>query len=409
MLYSQLFGKTLRESPKDEIALNARLLIRAGFIYKEMAGVYVFLPLGLRVISKLTQIIKEEMDSIKAQQITLSALQNLGNWQITGRDKNFDALFKIQSRYGYEYALGPTHEEELTPLVKSFVSSYKDLPLYLYQIQTKFRDEKRAKGGLLRGREFLMKDLYSFHSSKEDLDQFYITVQKAYEVIFNRVGIKAIKTQASGGAFSDFSDEYQVISDAGEDEIIYCPGGDFSSNTEIAKVSEGKQCDLGHGSLLKAKSIEVGNIFHLNTKFSDAFGLTFKDKMGKEQKVWMGCYGMGISRLMGTIVEVCNDKKGIVWPEAVSPYAVYLISIGKDDYADDLYRQLLASGIEILYDDRKVPVGEKFADADLLGFPVRLVVSVKTEEKVEWKDRSSQKIQLLDKEEIIKKLKGTVS
>ena len=421
MRYSKLFGNTIKEAPKDEVSVNAKLLARAGFIRKEVAGVYNYLPLGLRVIEKISNIVREEMNAIGGQELLLSAFQNKESWEKTGRWNSFDALFKVKSRFEHEYPLGPTQEEVIVPLVKQFVSSYKDLPLAVYQIQTKFRDEKRAKSGILRGREFLMKDLYSFHADEKEFKSFYEKAKRAYKKVFERVGLDAIETQASGGAFSKFSHEYQVITDTGEDEIIYCPGGDFSSNVEISPVKEGKQCDLGHGPLKRAKAIEVGNIFPLGTKFSDAFGLTYKNKEGQDTSVIMGCYGIGITRLMGAIVEVHHDEKGIAWPESVAPYQAHLIEISNIKYqisnkseirnpksetrGDQVYEILQQSGVGVLYDDREgVSAGEKFADADLIGIPVRLVVSKKTGDKIEWKKRSDQKTELLSLDEAIKRL-----
>lgn len=402
MRYSRLFGKSTKNVSADEVSVNAQLLTRGGFIRREVAGVYNFLPLGLRVLSKISNIIRDEMNKTGAQELELSSIQNKQSWVKTNRWDSFDALFKLESRYDQEYGLGPTHEEVLTPLVSQFISSYKDLPLFVYQIQTKFRDEARAKSGILRGREFLMKDLYSFHTDEDDFQNYYEIMKKTYMQVFKRVGLKAIETEASGGAFSEFSHEYQVITESGEDEIIYCPGGDFSQNTEICKVTEGKQCDLGHGPLQKAKAIEVGNIFPLGTKFSDAFDLNYKDSEGNEKKVVMGCYGIGVSRLMGTIVEVHNDDKGIVWPESVAPYAVYLV--GLSETAEKVYEELEKAGVEVLYDDRDASAGQKFADADLLGIPVRLVVSQKTSGKVEWKNRNSDETSHLSVEEVIKRL-----
>lgn len=410
MRYSRLFGKTIRDDPKDEVSTNARLLIQGGFIRKELAGVYNFLPLGLLVLNKISDIVREEMNAAEGQELLLSSLQNKSNWEKTGRWNSFDALFKVKSRFDTEYALGPTHEEVLVPLAKQFISSYRDLPLSIYQIQTKFRDEERAKSGILRGREFLMKDLYSFHTDEDDFNKYYEIMKKAYKKVYKRCGLNAIETQAGGGAFSKFSHEYQIITEAGEDEIIYCPGGDFSINAEISPVKEGKQCDLGHGPLKKAKTIEVGNIFPLKTRFSEAFNLTYKDKNGKEKLVVMGCYGIGISRLMGAIVEVHNDGKGIKWPESVSPYQAHVLCIKYEvssikKKSDEVYRQLENSGIEVLYDDREnVSVGEKFADADLIGIPVRLVVSDKTKDRVEWKKREGQKTELIAISEAIRRL-----
>lgn len=407
MLYSKLFGKTIKETPKDEESMNAKLLIRGGFIRKEMAGVYNFLPLGLRVLNKISNIIREEMNAVGGQELLLSSLQKKESWEITGRWKEFDALFKLTSQFEKEYALGPTHEEVLVPIVSGLVSSYKDLPIYLYQIQNKFRDEARAKAGLLRGREFLMKDFYSFHTDEKDLMDYYEKMKIAYSKVFKRVSLSAIEVRAAGGTFSKFSDEYQVICESGEDEIIYCPGGDFAENTEISEVKEGKQCDLGHGPLKRVKTIEVGNIFQLKDKYSKPFNLKFKDKDGKEKYVMMGCYGIGVSRLMGTIVEVNHDEKGMKWPASVAPFDVHLIALGNTkEKADRVYKELEKVGVEVLYDEREAAAGEKFADADLIGIPVRLVVSEKTQDKTEFKKRDEEKTELLSPEEIIKKVIG---
>lgn len=395
MRYSKLFGKTVKDVPADEVAINAKLLIQAGFIRREVAGVYNLLPLGFRVLNKISQIVREEMDSTGAQELLLSSLQNKESWLKTKRWETFDALFKLKSRHDHEYGLGPSHEEVLVPLVGQFISSYKDLPLSLYQIQTKFRDEARAKSGILRGREFLMKDLYSFHTTEVDFEEYYKLMRKTYMQTFKKLGLDAIETEASGGAFSEFSHEYQVLTEAGEDEIIYCPGGDFSANTEVAKVKEGKECDLGHGKLQKAKAIEVGNIFPLKTKFSDAFSLTFKNEAGEEVPVIMGCYGIGITRLMGTIVEVHHDDNGIVWPENVAPFTVHLLDLGSES-ADDVYSALQKHNVEVLFDDRDVRAGEKFADADLIGLPYRFVVSSKAGDgMVEVKKRTEEKSEVM--------------
>lgn len=410
MRYSKLFGKTRKDAPKDEIATNSKLLFRGGFIRREVAGVYNYLPLGLRVIEKICDIVRDEMNIIGGQELLLSSLQNKDSWEKTGRWKSFDALFKLTSILNSQYPLGPTHEEVIVPIAKQFISSYKDLPFSVYQIQTKFRDEKRAKSGILRGREFLMKDLYSFHADEKDFNNYYEGAKKAYKKVFERMGLKAIETQAGGGVFSKISHEYQVIAENGEDEIIYCPGGDFSSNAEVSPVKEGKQCDLGHGPLERVRTIEVGNIFPLGTKFSDAFGLTYKNKDGKDLPVIMGCYGIGITRLIGAIVEVHHDDKGIVWPSSVSPYAANLVTINKQQLttnkADDVYNKLTKAGVEVLYDDREdVSAGEKFADCDLIGIPVRLVVSDRTKDKIEWKNRNEDKAELLGIESVIKRLK----
>ncbi|MBI2049398.1 hypothetical protein HYT32_00580 [Candidatus Roizmanbacteria bacterium] len=415
MRYSKLFGRTIKDAPSDEDAINAKLLTRAGFIRREVSGVYNYLPLGLRVIEKISGIIREEMNAIGGQELLLSSLQNKESWEKTGRWNGFDALFKLTSILDNQYPLGPTHEEVVVPLAKQFVNSYKDLPKAVYQIQTKFRDEKRAKSGILRGREFLMKDLYSFHTDEDDFNKFYESAKIAYKKVFKRMDLLAIETQASGGTFSKISHEYQVITDSGEDEIIYCKGGDFSANADISPVKEGKECDLGHGPLKKAKAIEVGNIFPLGTKFSQAFNLTYKNKEGKEKMVIMGCYGIGITRLMGAVVEVHHDDKGIVWPESVAPYQAHVVSIKYEVLSikkktDMLYQKLKEAGVEVLFDDREdVSAGQKFADADLIGVPIRLVVSQKTGDKIEWKERKETKSELLGLEEVYKRLKSSKS
>ena len=411
MRYSQLFGKTKRQDPKDEVSKNAKFLIRAGFVSKEVSGVYNFLPMGLRVINKISQIVREEMDKVGGQEILLSALQNSQSWQKTGRWKSFDALFKVKSQYDQEYALGPTHEEVLVPIAREYVKSYRDLPISLYQIQTKFRDEPRAKSGLLRGREFLMKDLYSFHTDEADMLKYYEIMKGVYRKVFGRLGLEAIETKAAGGTFSEFSHEYQVVCQNGEDEIVYCPKGDYSENVEIATAKDGQPCELGHGPLKKVKTIEVGNIFPLKDKFSKAFGLTYKDKSGKDKFAQMGCYGIGISRLMGAIVEVYNDDKGIIWPKTVSPFDVHLVHIedpGTETWAKETYEKLTNAGIEVLWDDREdISAGEKFADADLIGIPIRLVVSKKVGKgKVEIKERSEQKPKLVPLDRVISQLKS---
>ncbi|MFC1595040.1 proline--tRNA ligase [Patescibacteria group bacterium] len=407
MLQSKLFGKIFHKDPKDETSINAKLLIRGGFISKEMSGVYNFLPLGLKILNKITDIVRDEMEKAGGHELLMSALQNKANWETTGRWDTFDALFKIKSRHKSEYALGPTHEEVLVPIAKQFINSYKDLPKYIFQIQTKFRDEVRAKSGILRGREFLMKDLYSFHTDKDDADQYYKRMKKAYVAVFKKCGLEAIETEASGGAFCDFSHEYQVLTADGEDIIFYCENKDFAQNSEISKLKEGEKCQKCNGKILKGKSIEVGNIFPLKDRFSKAFGLTFKDQDGKEKNVMMGCYGIGISRLMGSVVEVHHDDKGIIWPENIAPFCTHLICLSEDpkakNYAKKLYKKLLDSGADVLYDDRNgKSAGERFADSDILGIPFRVVISDKTmkESKVEVKQRKDKNGKLISEKEL---------
>jgi len=403
MKFSQLFTKTIKEAPADEAAINAKLLIRGGFITKVMAGVYEYMPLGLRVLNKINGIIREEMDSVGGQEIFMSVLQNKENWNTTGRwESAKDVMYQFKDDAGKEYGLGFTHEEPLTATAGHFINSYKDLPKAVYQIQTKFRNEARAKSGLLRGREFLMKDLYSFHTSQEDLDPYYEKVASAYERIFDRAGVKAIRTFASGGLFSKYSDEFQVVADVGED-VIYMNGKDNRAvNKEV--YTDEVLADLGwdKSSLVEKSSVEVGNIFKLGTKFSEPLGLKFTDEKGELKPVVMASYGIGPGRLMGTVVEVSHDDKGIIWPESIAPFRVHLVSLGKNTEAEVVYNDLISKGIEVLYDDREdKSAGEKFADADLIGCPWRLVVSEKTAGKIELKKRFGKDAKLVSIAELL--------
>lgn len=402
MKYSELLIRTRRESGKDVESINADLLTRGNFIDQVMAGAYTYLPLGHRVLKKIENIIREEMDGIGGQELLMPALHPAENWKKTGRWESMDDLFRFTSYYSKnDYALGATHEEIITPLAKKYISSYKDLPLYLYQIQDKFRDEKRAKAGLLRGREFLMKDLYSFHTSEEDLDRYYEEAKNAYKRIYDRTGIgdKTYVTFASGGSFSKYSHEFQTESTSGEDTIYLCKKCQLAVNKEILKDQD-KCPECGSKELSEIKAIEVGNIFKLGTKYSAPFELTFADENDKKQPVIMGCYGIGLGRLMGTIVEVCHDDKGIVWPKYVAPYQVALVSLGDESIkkeAEKLYKDMMARGVEVLWDDRDESTGSKLYDADLLGIPLRIVVSKKTldNDSVELKFRSKDKAEMV--------------
>ena len=399
MRQSQLFTRTRREAPKDEVAKNAQLLLRAGFIYKEMAGVYALLPLGLRVFNKIVQIIREEMNAIGGQEVVLTALQQKETWEPTNQwsDKEVDVWFKTALKNGTELGLAVTHEAALTKTMKDFISSYRDLPSYVYQFQTKFRNETRAKSGIMRTREFVMKDMYSFSRNETEHNVFYEKSKIAYKNVFTRAGIgdNTYLTFASGGMFSKFSHEFQTITDAGEDIIYIHKEKHIAINKEV--FTDEIKKDLGlDDNFMEAKSVEVGNIFTLADRFSSALNLTYKDEDGKDTPVFMGSYGIGPARLMGTIVEVLSDEKGIVWPEAVAPFRYHLISLAPDDEAvmklgDDLYQKLTAKGIEVLYDDRAgISAGEKFADSDLLGIPTRIVVSKKTADNIfEVKDRKT--------------------
>jgi len=408
MKFSEFFVKTLREPPKDEESVNARLLEQAGFVRKAAAGVYSFLPLGWRVLSKIENIVREEMDKIGAE-LLMPALHPKENWIKTERWNALDVLFKVKSQHGHEYALGPTHEEIVVPLMRSAINSYRDLPLAVYQIQTKFRDEPRAKGGLLRGREFRMKDLYSFHQNENDLENYYTNCAiPAYKKIFKRLGLNAIVTEASGGTFSKFSHEFQVEIENGEDTVYVCAKCGLAKNKEI--LEEGVGCTVcGKTTWRETTASEVGNIFKLKTKFSDSFQLTYRDNEGKELPVVMGCYGIGTSRLMGVLVEKFHDDKGITWQEAVAPFKAHLISLYESREADEIYEEI---GKDlVLYDNRslvKTTAGEKFMDADLIGIPLRIVVSADTisKGKIEIKRRGEDEAELISKEELFKMLKS---
>ncbi len=394
--------------PADADSINARLLTQGGFVDQLMAGVYTYLPLGLRVLTKIQTIVREEMNAIGGQELLMPALHPKEPWAQTGRwsDPGTEVMFQLKGRAGKDFGLGWTHEEIITPLAKKFIHSYRDLPLAAYQIQEKFRNEPRAKSGLLRGREFLMKDLYSFHRDEFDLEKFYASAMDAYAKIFRRCGLDGLLTEASGGSFSKYSHEFQVLTENGEDTIFYCTNCRYAQNKEIAEIKEGGTCPKCGGKVQKGKSIEVGNIFQLKTKYTDAFDVTYADEKGTPQKVLMGCYGIGIGRVMGAIVEVRHDDRGIVWPASVAPFDVHLVPLSAKDAAvakkiaattDALERDVAKAGCSVLVDDRDVRPGEKFADADLIGCPARIVISEKTlaGDAVEWKQRESEKTELL--------------
>ena len=401
MRQSLLFGKTRKEAPKDEVSINATLLARAGFIDKVSAGIYTYLPLGLRVIDRIQNIIRKEMNNLGAQELRMPALHPHDPWKKTGRwsKPGTEVMFQFKG-HGRSYGLGWTHEEIITPLVQQFVHSYKDLPVAVYQIQDKFRNEPRAKSGLLRGREFSMKDLYSFHTTEEDLERFYEKAMLAYSLIFEQCGLAAHVTEASGGAFSKYSHEYQVATPYGEDTIFACEDCNHYQNKEIVEQPACLTCGKKREEL---KAIEVGNIFKLGTRFSDAFKFTYLTAEGTPAPVIMGCYGIGPSRVMGAIVEVHHDDRGIIWPTTVAPYRAHLLSLGSDSAvqarAEEWYHELEKMGVAVLWDDRELSAGEKFADADLIGIPYRLVISKKTGEGAEIKERSSSETRIITMQE----------
>jgi len=407
MRYSKLFAKSTKNAPKDEVSINAKFLLSGGFVDKLMAGSFTLLPLGFRVVKKIENIIREEINKTGGQEILMPLLHPKSIWNETGRwEKAREIMYQLKKN-DHEYALSFTHEEIFLDLVRKHTQSFRDYPVKLYHFSTKFRDELRAKSGVLRGREFLMKDLYSLHVNEKDFEKYYREVAESYKRIFKRLGLSVIVTEAGGGVFTkNITHEFQVLSETGEDEIIYCEGGDFSQNTEIAKVSAGKKCDLGHGPLKKSKSIEVGNIFGFGQEYSKKMNVTFTDEKGEKTYPYFGSYGIGLTRAMGAIVEVHHDGKGIIWPESVSPFDAHLVHIedpGTEKHVQKVYEELTKAGVDVLWDDRNISAGEKFKDADLIGIPVRLVVSKKTESKVEWKKRTDSKAQLFSLEEIAKK------
>lgn len=399
-----------KTSPKDAESVNHRLLVQGGFVRQLMAGVYSYLPFGLRVLNKISNIVREEINAIGGEEILMPMLHPAEIWKTSGGWDSIDVLFKLQSRTGKDYALGQSQEEVVTPLMKEFIQSYRNLPKSVYHIQWKFRDELRSKSGILRGREFLMKDMYSFHENQNDFDKHYEIAKAAYLKIFKRLGLIAKVTEASGGAFSEkISYEFEVLTDAGEANILYCESCDFCVNVDdILKYKEGDDCPRCSKDKLKpALASEVGNVFDLGQKYSKAFELMVSNKEGEKIYPIMGCYGIGISRTMGVIVEKFNDEKGIIWPESVAPFKVTLVNIGEtSDRAAEIYNLLIKAGIEVLWDDRDVPAGVKFADADLIGNPYRIVVSGKSLAAggVELKKRTVEQPVIVPLEEIVERL-----
>lgn len=414
MRLSKSFTKTSKTVPADETAKNAQLLIQAGFVHKEMAGVYTLLPLGLKTYNKIANIIREEMNAIGGQELTMPALQLKERYELTGRwsDDVVDNWFKTKLANGTEVGLGFSHEENLVPIAKNFITSYKDLPLAPYQIQTKFRNELRSKSGLMRGREFVMKDMYSFALSEDQHQEFYQLAQVAYNKVYERLGIgdRTFMTFASGGSFSKYSHEFQTLSDAGEDTIYLHRDKKIAVNKEVLNDEVLAELKLDRAELEEVKAIEVGNIFSLGTKFSDPFGLKVTDEHGKEVTLIMGCYGIGVTRVMGTIAELLSDEKGLVWPKNIAPALAYIARLGDGEaatkQADELYDMLTSAGVEVLYDDRDVRPGAKFADADLLGIPYRIVVSEKTAAAgtYELKERTATESELVSLEAVRKAL-----
>ncbi len=414
MRQSKLFTKTRKEVPADEAAKNAQLLIRAGYVHKEMAGVYAYLPLGLRVLEKIKAIVREEMDALGGQELIMTALQRKEVWERTDRwsDEAVDVWFKSSLKAGGEVGFGWSHEEPIGDMMKSYIGSYKDLPVAVYQFQTKLRNELRAKSGVMRGREFVMKDMYSFSIGEEDHTTFYNATIDAYMRVFERLGIgdDTFVTFASGGAFTQFSHEFQTVTDAGEDVIYINREKKIAINAEVLTDATLTELGVARAELTEVKTAEVGNIFNFGTQKAEGIGLRFKNEAGEDVPVFMGSYGIGVTRLMGVIVEKFADEKGIVWPESVAPFLVHLVGLNSDDaeirdWADGVYTSLQSRGVAVLYDDRNASAGEKFADSDLLGIPYRIVVSRKTKENGAFEVvlRKSGEVLRLSEEELYQK------
>lgn len=411
MRQSQLFTKTRREAPKDEEARNAQLLIRAGFVHKEMAGVYAYLPLGLRVLENIKRIVREEMNALGGQEMIMTALQRKDVWEKTDRwdDEKVDVWFKSQFKNGTEVGFGWSHEEPITDMMTRFIGSYRDLPVYAYQFQTKLRNELRAKSGIMRGREFVMKDMYSYSRSDEEHQTFYESVTRAYMNVFSRVGLgdRTFVTFASGGAFTEFSHEFQTISDVGEDIIYVHRGKNLAVNKEVLRPDVLEKLGIREEELEETRAVEVGNIFSFGDVKSKQLGLFYSDESGEQVPVILGSYGIGITRLMGTVIETYADDKGLVWPEEVAPFTYHLVALGNDPevtaIADSLYTALQKKGDIVLYDDRDARAGEKFADSDLIGIPTRIVVGKEAlaTGNIEVVDRRTGAVSMRSKEEIL--------
>lgn len=410
MRVSHLFTKTIKDAPADEVAKNAQLLIRAGFVYKEMAGVYAYLPLGIRVLENIKHIVREEMDAIDSNELIMASLQRREVWEKTGRwsDDVVDVWFKTRLKDDTEVGLGWSHEEPIVEMLKQYVKSYKDLPISLYQFQSKMRNELRAKSGIMRGREFIMKDMYSFHTSAEDLEAYYNRTIEAYKRVYERLGLgeDTYVTFASGGAFTKFSHEFQTICDAGEDIIYLHREKNIAINEEVIEDAI-KELGISRGELEKVKSAETGNIFNFGSQKAEDMGLYFADDENGQKPVFMGSYGIGITRAMGVIAEKFSDEKGLVWPVNIAPYKVYLVSIGNvTDQANELYEELQATGLTVLFDDRAERPGTKFADAELMGLPYRVTISERLIEqgKLELTYRNTSETELLTLAELLAKI-----
>lgn len=412
MRQSQLFTKTRKEAPADEVAKNAQLLIRAGFVHKEMAGVYAYLPLGIRVVEKIKQIVREEMNAVGGQEILMTSLQRKELWERTHRwdDEVVDVWFKSKLKDGGEVGFGWSHEEPIGEMMQNYITSYKDLPISVYQFQTKLRNEKRAKSGIMRGREFVMNDMYSFAADEASHLAYYESVKPAYMKVFTRVGVgnDTYITFAAGGAFTKFSHEFQTVCAAGEDVTYIHREKGIAINEEVLSDETLTALQVTRDELEKTATAEVGNIFNFGQQKATDLGLNVKDSEGKDGPVWMGSYGIGVTRLMGVLVEKFSDDKGIVWPESVAPFALHLVDLSGGDvekkaFADAFYADLVKAGVEVLYDDRDLRAGEKFADSDLIGIPYRIVIGKQsTPDSIEVVRRSDGSVTKLSRDAILK-------
>lgn len=412
MRRSELFIKTSKSAPADEMAKNAQLLIRAGYVYKVMAGVYAYTPLGLRVVENIKQIVREEMNAVHGQELVMTSLQRKETWEVTGRwdDSVVDIWFKSKLQDETEVGFGWSHEESIIEMMRQYIQSYKDLPVSVYQFQTKLRNEVRAKSGIMRGREFVMKDMYSMHASQEDMDRCYDQVIEAYKRVYDRFGIgeSTFVTFASGGAFTKFSHEFQTICDAGEDKLYISEDHSVAVNEEVLDDAT-SELGVDKNTLQPVVTAEVGNIFKFGTEKSEKMDFCYTGEDGQRHPIYLASYGIGITRAMGVIVEKHSDEKGIVWPESVSPFRVALVSIGQEGVrvAEELYDVLAGLGIDVLYDDRDERPGAKFADAELLGIPYRVTVSDRlvAENKFEFTVRATGETTVLTREDLLAKLR----
>lgn len=415
MRQSLLFTKTSKTAPKDEVSKNASLLIRAGFVHKEMAGVYSYLPLGLRVIEKIKNIVREEMNREGGQELIMSTLQDPEIWKKTNRwdDSVVDVWFKSKLKNEVEVGFGWSHEEAILSLLQHHALSYKDFPISVYQFQTKLRNELRAKSGIMRGREFVMKDLYSLHATEEDCDQYYEQIIEAYKRCFERFGLGAstFLTFASGGAFTNkFSHEFQTLCEAGEDVLYTNQDRSIAVNEEVLEQAA-SNLGIKKEDLQPVKSAEVGNIFKFGTEKSEQMGIYFTDREGKREPAYLASYGIGITRVMGVVVEKMADEAGLVWPASIAPFQVHLLALGNFSEGEKVYAALVEAGLEVLYDDRDTRAGEKFADADLIGIPHRIVIGKSFTETgaLEYKERTKETGEHLSLEALLGRLKGILS